>query len=462
MKTKLIKLIGNLFRTRDSYITMVEKAVLAAYGFKGSMDTIEGVITAHFSGMSLNRGAWQRETFKRLLLHLYTCRCYTLLKGPDYIQVLANVSAFGLKMVREIETWEKTGDTPEEQLESLIAHCFAHYEVPAFMVQVFGGESRIQMLWYIQLGRGCSVRQLSAFPVAFTGMMEYKFRETPVGYTLAQAIRKAQALGYGATGDMAETLAWTAWGSEFANESFRAEVVRFLARVREIVRFDVLADVLAYLDAAYEENPRYSMKGRTWRALVRQTAEWQRERARKLDAEDYREWDIATIRDYRAENGSVVYTIEQLKNSDALYNEGWEMSHCVAEYAWECEIGESAIFSLRKYSEENLYDILATIQVLLECKTIVQAKAAHNGTICDEAAMLIAQWAEAEQLIVDYEYFEQQGDAAEAIVPPVQRNDAAVRYAVWIMIFLLNVFIRQCNKPEYRIIKTTQGVELVK
>src|SRR5690606_39338635 len=110
-------------------------------------------------------------------------------------------------------------------------------EVPEFMEHVFSTGSKVQMLWYIQLGRGDSVQQLSGFPVSFTKAMAHEFRLTPAGYTVEKAIRRAQALGYGATAKRAEAIAWSLLSENFEDEVFQTALVKYFAGVKEDIRF---------------------------------------------------------------------------------------------------------------------------------------------------------------------------------------------------------------------------------
>src|SRR5690606_21934106 len=99
--------------------------------------TLESVLRVHFSKMSAQNHLWKRDTFRELLLALYAKKCYAVLRNPAYIEVLANMSAFGNKKVREINHWKKDSLTAHGQLASMIRYCFALYEVPEFMEPVF-------------------------------------------------------------------------------------------------------------------------------------------------------------------------------------------------------------------------------------------------------------------------------------------------------------------------------------
>jgi len=385
---------------------------------QGCEGTLESVIRTHFAQMSTQNHIWKRDTFRDLLLLMHTKKCYAVLRNPAFIEVLANISAFGNKIVRPANTWVKDSLTAEGQLASLLRHCFAKFDVPEFMEYVFAEGNKVHMHWYIQLGRGDSVQQLSAFPVTFTKTMAYEFRQTPKHFTVHQAIRRAQALGYGATTQTAEAIAWSSTIEEMGNPVFRSAVIQFIAKVKEPIAFDKLQQVVEYLVEMYRQDSSFSFKGRTWTALLRLAVAYHTELAKRLAAESYNGWEPCAISDFRVEKGSTVFRIVQLTNSEALYDEGHEMAHCVAEYDEECAEGTIAIFSLRKFTEGiEVYETLATLEVQLTTYEIVQAKARFNEMISTEASEYITQWAIKEQLTIDYDFYTERHAAPAAPAP---------------------------------------------
>lgn len=427
---------------------LVETAYREQNAFAGFEGTLESVIKAHFSRMSTQNHAWKRDAFRQLLLMMYAKKCYAVLRNPSYIEVLANMSAFGNKTVRSIEDWTKDSLVAEGQLKSLIRHCFAKYDVPAFMENVFADDRKVYMLWYIQLGRGDSVQQLGAFPVKFTARMAHEFRQTPDDHTVGQAIRRAQAIGLGATTERAEAIAWSALSGSFEHEAFYGTVVQFIVNVEQDVAFDVLQDVLEYIDAMRTGNINFSMKGRTWDALVRQSAEWHVAMAKMREAEGRSQWIPAAIDNYVVVDGDCTIKMIQLTTSEALYEEGVEMSHCVADYELACKDRVTAIFSVREFiRDRDDYVTLATVEVDLENMEIIQAKARHNEMICETSHNIIGEWAFREKLVTAYEYWTQQELAdiaqANAAAQAARREEQRVNNHVAIE-------QRQAAEPYYR------------
>lgn len=423
METQATALVNTSRATK--FETLVETAYRGQNTFIGFEGTLESVIKVHFFRMSTQNHVWKRDAFRQLLLMMYTKKCYAVLRNPSYIEVLANISVFGNKTVNEIESWTKDSLVAEGQLKSLIRHCFAQYEVPAFMENVFSGDRKVHMLWYIQMGRGDSVQQLGAFPVKFSGRMAHEFRQTPNDYSVGQAIRRAQAIGLGATAERGEAIAWSSLSEGFEYEDFYRTVVQFVVNVEEEVAFDVLQNVLEYIEAMRVENVSFNMRSRTWKALVRQSAAWHVAMAKKREAEGRSQWTPAPVANYVVNDGDFTIKIVQLLTSEALYEEGAEMAHCVADYESACKDCVTAIFSVRKFTVgQAWYETLATVEVDLENMEIVQAKSRFNEMICETSHRIIGEWAIRERLSVAYEYW-----TATELAEIRQANEAAQRQA---------------------------------
>ncbi|MFP9114975.1 PcfJ domain-containing protein [Flavobacterium sp. RHBU_3] len=373
-------------------------------------DSIEATIHNHFAAMSAANHTWKRETFYRLLMVMYGKKCYGVLRNPAYIDVLANISRFGNKTVRPIEDWTKDSLTADGQLASIIRYLFAVYEVPQFMEHVFAESNIVHMLWYIQLGRGDSVLSLCAFPAKFTHKMAHEFRNTPGHvYTIDQAIRRAQALGYGATHKLAENIAWSVNVAEIKDNAFRAKMIQFVAKHARGAQFVEVESVMGYVAEKHGEATGFKLKGRAWAALVKAAREHEVEKAKRLAAEMRGDWKPVAIADYEAVEEMYTYRIVQLVTSEELYEEGREMSHCVADYADDCAEGEIAIFSVRSFNADyDGYYTLATLEYSVTENAIVQAQGRFNENVSAEAEKHILAWTKAEGIDVHcrlyYEY----------------------------------------------------------
>jgi PcfJ-like protein len=389
---------------------------------RGYEGTLENAIRSQFARIGQNYG-WKKDTFRTLLLHMHYKKCFGVLRNPAFIEVLANIASFGNKTVRPIEDWKKDSLTAEGQLASMIRHCFAKYEVPEFMEYAFAETNRIHMYCYTKLGRGDSVRSLGIIPPGFTARMAHEFRNTPRQFTIVQAIRRAQALGCGATAARAEAVAWAHEFERFQNPVFVLAVIKFVTKVDGHIAFDQLQMVLEYLNEMYRADNAYSLKGRTWASVAKRAADYHAELARKRAAEQFSDWELCTVNNYEVEKDNGIFRIVQLGTSQELYDEGAEQSHCVADHAYDCTIGTCAIFSLRRFVPgDEGHVILATIEIAVETAQIVQAKAKFNEELSDEAWAIMTEWAAVEQL-TNAIYCEE-----EYVPPPQQPEGAPLQY----------------------------------
>ncbi len=450
MKTIVTTLTGTFAtKPKSAFTKLVERLFAENVKSIGNQGTLASVIGTCFASMSQTQHIWKREAFRDLLLHLEAQGCYALLRETECINALANIATFGNKFVREITTWKKESVEVETQMSSIIRHCFAQYEVAEFLENIFYEENKIHMFWYVQLGRGESVLDLKGFPVTFTKKMAHEFTKIPAHYSMGKAIRYAQAKGYGASNDMAETLAWSFLTEHFENEEFWTKVVKFFAKY-EALPYDQVQEVLFYISNKFEENKSYSVKGRNWDTLLKQSNDWHVEYRKKLAALNRADWNPSGVNGFTKmvvnTVETITYDIIELTNSEALYDEGYEMSHCVAEYEYECAQGTSAIFSLRKKIAEET-SILATIEVSLEYKAIVQAKAKYNEAISSEAETILFEWAKKEKLALDYEEYLAEEHAVH--IPQADGNNVAQIMddeINWkLVVFVLLIILRACS-----------------
>lgn len=380
----------------NSYINLVERICNEdnkPQRYNGSM---ESMLREFFSKTSKKKYLWKRRTFKTLLVHLYNQKCYALLRSYHHVHVLHNISAFGNKLVRDIEDWENSYLTKEAQISALLKHCFALYDTPEFMEYSFYELNKLYMLWYVQLGKGVSVKKLSQMPIALTNRMAHEFRHSPSCFNVPQALRYAQAIGFGATKEASIVIAYSKLSRTRDNEEhFWSTVVQFFSKV-ECIETNELDLIVDYLSHKFREDNTFSMKGRTFNALLTQTNEWHRTMYINRDIGRVLSWKPSGIAplyfEEEIEGVKIVYRTIELKNSIELYDEGLAMQHCVAEYDENCYDGECAIFSLQKQIDGEPMERMATLEVTLPDNRVVQAKSKYNHDPNDKAMEMIDTW----------------------------------------------------------------------
>lgn len=380
----------------SSYVALVESIFNENNKPQRYKGTVESMLREFFSKTSKTKYTWKRETFKKLLIHLYNQKCYALLRSYNYVAVVHNISAFGNKIVRDVEGWENDYFNPDEQVSSLLKYCFAQYETPQFLEQSFYYSHKLHMLWYVQLGSGKSVKNLSQLQVELTNKMAHEFRNAPSYFEINEALRYAQALGFGATKQAAKLIAYSRLSIlRDGQEPFWSTVVQFFAKV-ERLETNELNQIVDYLGFKYLEDNGFSMKGRTFNALLHQTNEWHRRMYIDRDIGRVLSWKssgIQPLNKVEIVNGrKVVYRTIELQNSIELYDEGMAMQHCVAEYDEECYDGTSSIFSLQMQEEGKEPERLATLEVGFPRMEIVQAKAKYNQEPNAKALEMMNHW----------------------------------------------------------------------
>jgi hypothetical protein len=111
-------------------------------------------------------------------------------------------------------------------------------------------------------------------------------------------------------------------------------------------------------------------------------------------------WKPSGIESYKAKQNKEIVLLEELTDSKELVQEGNTMKHCVASYAYYCAKGKTSIFSMRKYLGGVRLDVMATIEIDLQLRKVVQAKAKMNRSISKEARKHLITWAEQQLLSV--------------------------------------------------------------
>lgn len=442
---------------QGAYIALVEKTYSEnnkPIRYNGSMESMLGEF---FSRTSKKKHLWKRNTLKRLLVHLYNQKCYALLRNYNNVNVLYHISTFGNAIVRPIEGWESNTTNTEGQLHALIRYCFAQFDTPRFLERSFFGNQKKHMLWYVQLGKGKSVKDLASLPIQLTSRMAHEFRNAPSFLTINEAFRYAQALGFGASTKVAKLIAFSRLSIiREHQEPFWASVVQFFSKEADL-NVGELDGIVDYLTHKYRDDPSFSMKHRTYCALLSQSQEWHQMVYQQTNTNSY-SWNPSGITPLYLEefvdDKMIVYKTEELLSSEALHDEGNAMQHCVSEYDEDCEEGRCSIFSLRQEVEGEPMKRLVTLEIGLPNYEIVQAKAKCNQEPDRKSMELIDQWIDNSQVQRMAEMAYQQPHAHNApraydrLVERRQMNDEqdynlalVVKIIFWILYILFRVMV---------------------
>ncbi|MEW4451566.1 PcfJ domain-containing protein [Bremerella sp. JC817] len=398
-------------RSRDHYFHQIVDELLACH---------------QPSGGNNRRAYWNLVTQVRRLSDLLSPGPGRPIRDPmelrAYIRTLKTVAEKRLHWASTPESWipPQAKGVPLSHrvtLRSLMGHLFERYPVPDFMA--YSWLSTTAVRWhealYLHLASGKGVRQFpdrSAIPLPPKAARF--FMQAPDDFTPTEAMRWSQLRSYGVRKKIATDIArYTTAGSEVGNESFWETVFRFF--VRENVTDE--DEAFAIYDFIEEQKfrpgievwgrgaderplqPDFTMKGRTLKSLRRHMVNWREQILAKRPelAMKTFQWDSSPFQSMVHQEGNVKWLMFELLSDRALILEGAAMDHCVATYIDSCAKHQCSIWSLRLH-EQGSPKRMATIEVMPNEKSIVQAKGKCNNQIDDNSHRILEYWAEREGL----------------------------------------------------------------
>jgi PcfJ-like protein len=350
-----------------------------------------------FSRVSSKTKAVDRAILKNVLVYLDK---YSLLvSGEEYIQVVFNMIQFRAYWRRDVFEWKPSSKRGASQVHELAYYLFCHYAVPEFLYKAFFETSNMRFInWFIHIGTGKRIRDLAALPFPFTQKMGHYFLQAPSKFSIQEALRWAQVKGLNGDDKLAERVAYS-WLSTkpYEDENFWEAFIRVIVQ-GGMFNHDKLTELIDYVRETKRENRIFDLKGRTLQSLLRHSDEWHK-KATLIRGAQF--WSPSGIEGYKLEKKQEVVIVEELTGSKLLADEGRSMRHCVASYVHYCVTGKSAIFSMRKYTMGILLETMATIEVNLSLKRVVQAKGKMNRKISDEAKKHLEHWANKNELALN-------------------------------------------------------------
>jgi hypothetical protein len=189
-------------------------------------------------------------------------------------------------------------------------------------------------------------------------------------------------------------------------------------------RFDsgILGDISDFILAKIQEHREsrgraemFSLSGRTIVSVAALVNEWHRELQRRREPLNARmrprdgngsekpvnadRWPGLGIVNVQYPQDGVAWIVSELRTAQALVNEGRKMRNCAASYAYRCALGECSIFNVSRWHEANqLADSIATLEVNMKDRTLVQAKGKYNSRVTGAMMNVITRWAQANRI----------------------------------------------------------------
>lgn len=327
----------------------------------------------------------------------------------EYSVELSEALKMNIFWVRRIEDWIPKSNNAYKSFKSIIEHLFCEYPVPEFMLGCWKNKFGRDIDWFLHLASGKSARELIKFPVPLTKKLAHEFINTPYpGYTIDDAIRRAQILSLGGDYRFADAILMSRLRHDYKNNDFWVSIFQYLINV-DMLNMDEVGTILDYINEikfvnkyGLDENGKrtyapvnqnFQVKGRRIDNLIRDVQEWHKELSKtgKLKLNDA--WTGTGIKPFIVEEGNPEksnykkYELSEITTSKELHNEGKKMHHCVFSYLSSCKNGNCSIFSLRLWGES-----LATIEV--RGLKAVQIRAMYNKKPTDKEIKIIYDWSE--------------------------------------------------------------------
>ena len=335
-----------------------------------------------------------KEIFKDMLEHLNGSAKVAL--DEAFIQAAYNMLLFRAHWRKDVFTWKARSKQTSAQMMELAEYLFCLYTVPTFLYKAFYECTNLLYIeWFLHIGSGKKVKEIGKVPIPFTQKMAHYFLQVPFKYSVVEALRWAQVKGLGGDDKLAERIAFSWIATKPYNDEYFWNEFLLLLVNSGMFNHDKLIELIDYVREAKREHAAYSLKGRTLQSLSRHSDEWHN---RFAIYKGNQAWKPCGIEGYKDDRKKEKVVLQELTEAAMLREEGKTMKHCVASYAFYCAKGKTAIYSLRKVSGGILVETLATIEVNLSLRRIVQAKAKMNKPISEEAKHYLYEWADLQQL----------------------------------------------------------------
>ncbi|MEO0895551.1 MAG: PcfJ domain-containing protein [Bacteroidota bacterium] len=304
-------------------------------------------------------------------------------------------------------------------LMDLLSHLFeADHKVPkAIHLAAQSMQTAKAIGWFVQASQGVPLRKLQGFPIPLTKRMEQALLHSRFEFTFPIELRRAEIKGLGGSRELIDAVALKTEWSDFEYPTFWRSVWTYLIHHDIRNKWDV-DNIIGYIQTIkfekpfYDEfgdpipleitaHPRFEITGRNVNKLLREATVWS-EKVHQLDLGMQAVWaqSIQPLHLSLPQGGTV--GILPLLTKRDLYQEGEAMNHCVAEYASDCIVGTSSIWSMRSNPHTVEEERLLTIEIH-EPDCIVQALGHDNRPAKPQELVYLKEWAKENTLRLSLE-----------------------------------------------------------
>ncbi|MGD1846931.1 MAG: PcfJ domain-containing protein [Salibacteraceae bacterium] len=342
----------------------------------------------------------QCNAFTSILIRFLELGQLEMLLQNGYLLGIFQLSFYHLEFVRQVAELHLKSQAPEAQFNALLTHLFAKYPVPRVMDKAFlQSENKVRQRWYLDMAQGKNLRKSQGLPLKLSNRMVAHLEDVQEGFGILKAFRWAQARGLGASPVLATQLAEGPLGyNRFQNEAFWLAFLKFV--VQQAPNAQEVNTMVQYLERVRLARPDFGFKGRSWDRLLEEANRWKALHGLSEIGDLW--WSSLGLPTYEQQDeAGTQWFIVELTNQQDLFFEGRSMHHCVSEYAESCQMGESAIFSLRRQSPGlETPKSMATLEVDPGNNSIVETSAKANEPLDDTCKKHVKAWANLAQLSV--------------------------------------------------------------
>jgi hypothetical protein len=247
-------------------------------------------------------------------------------------------------------------------------------------------------VWHLVVAQGGSLYKQEARPY-LSKQETHHFLTAPADVASARralwyAVARAQADDV----DVARRVARCKVANYSIASTYWKEVARFFAR--HPYSIDEMDDLVDFLAAAKQEDPAFTLSGRTPAVLRRRMEDWHRA-LRRHAAVSGGAWTGIPLPDVVYEVGQdhkrTIWRIRQIKTGNELFREGERMHHCVASYKWSCTQGYVSIWSMT--SEFPIGRLNRGVTMEVRDGRIVQCRGFANRDAYANEETMAKRWA---------------------------------------------------------------------
>ena len=285
--------------------------------------------------------------------------------------------------------------------------------------------------WYCHLGAGGSLKTAVGMPPSLSARALHLARSAPANLTICEALRWGQVKAAGGSDELLVEVLASRMIRDLSNDCIWSRLIEKLSaapnfKVKHLgMMTDALLEVISkegseraaeLVSLPLSELLRYCRK--FWYRILKivrsDQSVWQRTDicCANLRTKALRQYSVNWQRILVAKpfigtcvqsGQTVCCQIVELTHLWQLMAESKMMRHCVSSYAKKCQLGESAIFSLRTVIDQNGNRVVTrhlTIEVDRKSRRIIQVRGKWNDAWTPSRIPVLQKWALEMKLLV--------------------------------------------------------------